>query len=59
MQNGQESFIIINREGKTVGRDEIVKQIGLVLPPDLGTVYFQQRIWSKGKRQSEPVIIFS
>ncbi len=40
MQNGQETFMIINREGKAVTRDEIVKQTGLVLPSDLEQFIF-------------------
>ena len=49
IQNGQESFIIINREGKAVGRDEIVTQIGFVLPPDLEQFIFSKEYGQRVK----------
>ena len=40
LQNGQQTFMIVNTEGKTVTREEIVKQTGLVLPSDLEQLLF-------------------
>ena len=34
LQNGKETFTIINQNGKAVTRDEIIEQTGLVLPMD-------------------------
>lgn len=42
VQNGQQSFMIINPEGKVVTREEIVKQTGLVLPFDLEQFLFDK-----------------
>ncbi len=49
MQNGQETFIIINREGKAVRRDEIVKQIGLAFPSDLEQFIFSKEYGQRVK----------
>jgi hypothetical protein len=40
LQDGQQTFTILNTEGEVVTRDEIVKQTGLVLPSDLEQFLF-------------------
>jgi hypothetical protein len=39
LQNGKETFVIINQDNKSVTRDEIIDQLGLVLPLDAEDFY--------------------